>query len=108
MSKAFELVFVGLDEKCQEVYLPRFHTLVSGASGVGKTEAIRRIIVEMLKAIPDLKVVIFDVKETKRDWGNFGSGYLVKLKTKPITYRLPTKLKINISQSKYTHEIRKE
>jgi len=81
MSKAFELFFVGLDEKCQEVYLPRFHTLVSGASGVGKTEAIRRIIIEMLKAIPDLKIVIFDVKETGRDWSNFGDDVPIFIKT---------------------------
>lgn len=81
MSKSFELFTIGIDENLQEVQLPRFHTLIAGATGTGKTQAIKKIINEMLKVIPDLKIIIFDLKETGRDWQNFGQDVPIYIKS---------------------------
>jgi len=72
MAKAFELLEIGVTEEGSPFYIPRFHTLIAGATGVGKTEAARKTISALRRLIPDLKILIFDVKSTGRDWEGYG------------------------------------
>ena len=79
----FQKFTIGLDEEEKQVLIPLIHTLVAGTTGVGKTEADRKIIQALRTAIPDLKVLIFDSKSTGRDWEDFGNDVkpFVKMST---------------------------
>lgn len=80
-STAFEMLEVGLTKQGKPFYIPRFHTLIAGASGAGKTEAARKIVSALRKMIPDLKVLIFDVKSTGRDWKGYGMDVPIYVET---------------------------
>lgn len=81
----FQKFVIGLDGEENQVLIPLIHTLVAGTTGVGKTEADRKIIQALRKAIPDLKVLIFDSKSTGRDWEGFGKDVKPFVKTSTDT-----------------------
>ena len=81
MSSAFEMLEVGITKEGKPFYIPRFHTLIAGASGAGKTEAARKLVSALRKMIPDLKVLIFDVKSTGRDWKGYGMDVPIYVET---------------------------
>lgn len=80
-SKGFEPLEVGLTEKGDPFYIPRFNTLIAGSTGVGKTEAVRKIVSAVRRLIPDLHVLIFDVKATRRDWEGYGTDVPIYVET---------------------------
>jgi len=81
MSKAFELLEIGITEKGDPFCIPRYHTCITGATGTGKTEAARKIVSTLRTQIPDLKVLIFDVKSTGRDWQGYGKDVPIYVET---------------------------
>jgi predicted nucleic acid-binding Zn-ribbon protein len=81
MSKAFELLEVGLTTQGKPFYIPRFHTLIAAASGAGKTETGRKMVSALRALMPDLKVLIFDIKSTGRDWKGYGVDVPVYVET---------------------------
>jgi len=81
MSKAFELLEIGITEKGEPFCIPRYHTCITGATGTGKTEAARKIVSTLRTQIPDLKVLIFDVKSTGRDWQGYGKDVPIYVET---------------------------
>lgn len=79
--KAFELIQVGLTKEGKPFSIPRFHTLIAAASGAGKTETARKIVSTLAKLIPELRVLIFDVKSTGRDWQGYGVDIPIYVET---------------------------
>lgn len=63
-TTAFEMLEVGLTKEGKPFYIPRFHTLIAAATGAGKTVAARKIVSAQRGLIPDIKVLIFDVKSS--------------------------------------------
>jgi len=80
-SRGFEVIEIGITNKGEIFYTLRYHTLIAGTTGSGKTEAVRKIISEMRRQIPDLRVLIFDVKSTGRDWEGYGVDVPIYVET---------------------------
>ena len=75
-----QTLFVGFEHKSgDEVKVPIFHTLVTGQTQLsGKTTCLKTFAKQLSEL--DYKVLIFDTKENKEDYENFGEEIPVSLR----------------------------